>query len=173
LTEELRALYENRPDLVRTPARVSFVQLFFKGEDGEERARAVLASLRSTGSDPAGMEGDRLLLGNVFSDEEEQALTSTFGAAFAKSVLSAEPGRWSGPFASAYGLHLVKVTASTPSKTRPFTEVRERLEREWQELQQRAARDQLYAALLRKYEVVVDPEVRRLLPQHLLKQASQ
>src|SRR5215217_5924997 len=37
---ELRGLYETQPDLVRTPARVSFTQVFFRRGDGDGRAQA-------------------------------------------------------------------------------------------------------------------------------------
>ena len=41
---ELRVLYDAHPDLVRTPARVSFTQVFFRREQGDGRARATLAA---------------------------------------------------------------------------------------------------------------------------------
>ena len=56
-------------------------------------------------------QGDRLLLGDTFADQDEQALTDLFGAPFAQAVLALPAGRWSGPIKSGYGLHLVKVTA--------------------------------------------------------------
>jgi hypothetical protein len=169
--EDLRDLYKGRPDLVQTPARVSFVQVFFKGANVDERARAVLAKLPSSVSDPS-EEGDRFLLGHVFADQDEQALAGAFGPAFARAVFSADPGRWFGPFESPFGHHLVRVTAAAAPETRPFEEVRERLAQEWQVLHQRAARERLYAALARKYEVAADPEVRPLLPRHLPQQVS-
>jgi hypothetical protein len=49
---ELRVLYGMRLDLVRTPARVSFTQVFFRREDGDGRARASLVAL-SDGADAA------------------------------------------------------------------------------------------------------------------------
>lgn len=168
---ELIDLYEARPDLVRTPARVSFVQIFFKGEQGPDRARTVLASLSEASSKPD-EKGDRFLLGDAFADEDEASLTNRFGASFARAVLAAEPGRWSGPIASAYGLHLVKITGSTPSHLLPFETVRERLVQEWQFRRQEAAKEQLYAGLLRKYEIVADPGVRALLQPVLEKSGA-
>jgi len=70
---ELRALYETRPDLVRTPPRVSFTQVFFRREHGDDRARATLATL-SEGSAGPEEQGDGLLLGENFADQDEQAL---------------------------------------------------------------------------------------------------
>jgi len=156
---ELRGLYETRLDLVRTPARVSFTQVFFRREDGDGRARASLAALSDAVATPA-EEGDRLLLGDTFADQDEPALTNLFGAAFAQAVLTLPAGRWSGPIESGYGLHLVKVTAVSPPQARPFAEVRERLAEEWRRERQETAQTQLLQGLMRKYQVVVDPSVR-------------
>src|SRR5829696_3340212 len=79
---ELRALYETRPDLVRTPARASFSQIFFHREQGGDRARTSLAALSDAAVLPA-EHGDRFLLGDTFADQDEQALANLFGAAFA------------------------------------------------------------------------------------------
>jgi parvulin-like peptidyl-prolyl cis-trans isomerase-like protein len=156
---ELRGLYETRLDLVRTPARVSFTQVFFRREDGDGRARASLVALSDAVATPA-EAGDRLLLGDTFADQDEPALTNLFGAAFAQAVLTLPAGRWSGPIESGYGLHLVKVTAVSPPQARPFAEVRERLAEEWRRERQETAQTQLLQGLMRKYQVVVDPSVR-------------
>ncbi|MFL5158393.1 MAG: peptidyl-prolyl cis-trans isomerase [Microvirga sp.] len=155
---ELRVLYETRLDLVRTPAQVSFTQVFFRREDGDGRARASLAALSDDAI--ASEQGDRLLLGDTFADQDELALTNLFGAAFAQAVLALPAGRWSGPIESGYGLHLVKVTAVSPPQARPFAEVHERLAEEWRRERQETAQAQLLQGLMRKHQVVVDPSVR-------------
>ena len=91
-------------------------------------------------------QGDRLLLGDTFADQDEQALANLFGAAFAQAVLALPAGRWSGPIESGYGLHLVKVTAVSPPQARPFAEVRERLAEEWRRERQETAQAQLFEA---------------------------
>lgn len=159
---DLRALYERRPDIVRTPPRVSFTQVFFRREDGDDRARAILAAL-SDGSAVAEEQGDRLLLGDTLTDQDAQALTNLFGSAFARTVFDLPVGQWSGPVESSYGLHLVKVTAVSPPQTRPFAEVRERLLEEWRRERQEAAQAELLQGLVRKYRVTADPAVRPFL----------
>jgi hypothetical protein len=159
---ELHALYEARPELVRTLPRVSFTQVFFRREQGDDRARATLAAL-SKGSAVPEEQGDSILLGDSFADQDEQALGNLFGPTFARTVFDRPLGRWSGPVESSYGLHLVKVTAVSPSETRPFAEVRERLAEEWRRERQEAAQAQLLQGLLQKYRVTVDPAVRPFL----------
>jgi hypothetical protein len=156
---ELRALHETRWDLVRTPARVSFTQVFFRGEQGGDRARAILTVLSDNAETPE-EQGDRLLLGDTFTEQDEQALTSLFGASFAQAVANLPVGRWSGPIGSSYGLHLVRITGVSPAQALPFHEVRERLAEEWRRERQEAAQARLVEDLFRKYRVVVDPAVR-------------
>jgi PPIC-type PPIASE domain len=159
---ELRALYGTRPDLIHTPARVSFSQVFFRREHGDERARTSLAALSSAAALPV-EHGDRLLLGDTFADQDEQTLANVFGADFARSVMTLPVGHWSGPVGSGYGMHLIKVTEALPSRARPFAEVRENLAQEWRRERQETANAQLYEGLLRKYRLVADPAVRPLL----------
>lgn len=159
---DLRSLYEKRPDLVRTPQRVSFTQVFFRREGGETRARATHTAL-SDGSAIAEEQGDRFLLGDTFADQDAQALTNLFGLSFARTILDLPVGQWSGPVESSYGLHLVKVTAVSPPQPRPFVETRERLVEEWRRERQEAANTQLLHALVRKYRVTVEPTVRPFL----------
>jgi hypothetical protein len=159
---ELRTLYEMRPDLVRRPARVSFTQVFFRSGHGDGRARASLAALSDAAVAPDG-QGDRLLLGDTFADQDEQALTTLFGASFARTVLTLPVGRWSGPIESAYGLHLVKVTEALPASALPFDEVRPRLAEEWRRERQDTANAEFTKGLLRKYRLNIDPALRPFL----------
>ncbi len=159
---DLRTLYATRPELASTPLRVSFTQVFFRRELGDDRARATLAGL-SGGSVVPEEQGDSLLLGDTFADQDEQAIANLFGSSFSRAVLGLPVGRWSGPIESSYGLHLVKVTAVSPPQTRPFAEIRERLAEEWRRERQEAAQEQFLQSLMKKYRVVVDPAVRPFL----------
>jgi hypothetical protein len=157
--QDLLALYETRSDLVSAPAQVSFTQVFFRGEHGDGRARATLAAL-SGGSTEAREAGDRLLIGDSLTKQDERALSGLFGPAFAKAVFAQPVGRWSGPLESGYGLHLVKVTELLPALRRPFAESRERLAAEWRRERQEAASRRLLQELVRKYRVAADPALR-------------
>lgn len=157
--QDLRALYEARPEIVSNPAQISFMQVFFQREQGDDRARATLAAL-SDGSADAREAGDRLLIGDSLANQDERALASLFGPAFARTVFAQPVGRWSGPLASTYGLHLVHVTEISPAQRRSFDECRERLAAEWRRERQEAASRRLLHDLVRKYRVAADPALR-------------
>jgi hypothetical protein len=157
--QELLALYEARPELVSAPGQISFTQVFFQREQSDGRISATLAAL-SDGSTEVRESGDRLLIGDSLTKQDERGLSGLFGAAFAKAVFSQPVGSWSGPLESAYGLHLVKVTEVSPALRRPFAESRERLAAEWRRERQEAASGRLLKELMRKYRIVADPALR-------------
>ena len=106
-------------------------------------------------------EGDRLLLGDTFADQDEQALTNLFGAAFAQAVL-ALPGR------TLVGPDRVRLRAASGEghgRCRRLRRVRlPRSASAWRRngaaSGRRRPRRSSFEGLMRKYQVVVDPAVR-------------
>jgi hypothetical protein len=165
--DDLRRFYEARPERFRSEARVSFTHVYFspaRRRDVVADASNALIELREAGgTERAPSMGDRLLLEPVFHDETEQTLATMFGRDFAAAVLRLEPGTWSGPVRSGYGLHLVRVSSLQHSIARPFAEVRAQVLEEWRREQESAASTQYFAQLRKKYDVVLDESVKPLL----------
>ena len=90
-------------------------------------------------------------------------MSGQFGKEFARAVFALPPGAWQGPIESAYGWHLVRVSASEPAKRREFAEVKTQVLRDWRDQRQREDSEKYYAALLKKYDVVVDESVKSLV----------
>jgi hypothetical protein len=141
---ELRAYFEAQaPELLR-PARLRLTQIFFTEPHADAAARA-LDGLTSRGLDPAaalgsgsapgpgeaaGPEeglGDPFLHASAQPPQSEQELARRFGAEFAHAVFGLETGRWWGPVASAYGVHLVWIHERSAPELPPFEEVRAKL----------------------------------------------
>lgn len=55
-------------------------------------------------------QGAALLPGAHVVAQTEADLARTFGAEFARAVMQAPAGQWAGPFGSAYGIHVVRVS---------------------------------------------------------------
>ena len=146
----LRTLYAAEGARYVTPARVSFTQGFFRTATRAEQGLAELVR------DANAEVGDRTLLDSDYVRVDERTVASVFGAEFAAQVLALEPGAWQGPIASAYGFHLVRVGARESSAARPFEDVREQVLEEWRYLERAKAEERFFAALLDKYELVVD-----------------
>lgn len=155
--DALRRLYDNDRMRYRTPTRISFTQVYFKTET------AAVQGLRDLGTHDAAALGEPSLLERDFERADEQTVTSLFGDAFAAGVFAMDPGKWEGPVASAYGLHLVRVRERETARPRPFEEVRLQVLEEWYRARQDEANEELFAGLLAKYDVVVDEGVKPLL----------
>jgi len=132
--QELRSYYQRQLATWTRPATFEIAHVFFsrarRGAAAESDARAELARLRAArvGADPGSARGAPFLLGEALPPRSREALAREFGAAFADAVASLEPGAWSGPIPSSYGVHLVWLRARAPAAPEPFEAVRGRVE---------------------------------------------
>jgi len=125
---ELRAHFEATRDRYRSPARVTFHQIFFEQGRAEAAARA-LEALRAADAPPEARPeaADPFLHSAAQPSQSRDELAERFGADFAEAVFAAEPGGWSGPAPSAYGHHLVYVSEREPARALSFETVREKV----------------------------------------------
>jgi len=79
-----------------------------------------------------------------------------FGTGFAEEVESAPFGQWSGPIASSFGAHLVRVTARTPTALPELDRIRRIVAREWENERRTSSRSDSYQKLRSQYTVVIE-----------------
>ena len=157
---ELAAYFEINQVRYRTPARVSFTQLYFKsnrrGMSDAAQARLVLTALRS-GTQATDIEelGDGTLLNHSYRERSEAEIVATFGVDFAEALSRLDIGRWTGPLASDYGLHLVRLDARLAEEIPPLSAIEDQVRNDWAYEQRQGANAALYEALRARYEVVV------------------
>jgi hypothetical protein len=154
---ELRAYLQSHIDKFRTAPLISFRQVFVstrRGDAAEPDARRILSRLVAD-TPGAADKADALLLGETFRRTPLDRIAALFGNDFAGVLAHAVPGEWEGPLRSAYGLHLVLVTAVEPAATPPFEQVRAAVEREWFAERRSAAQAAQYEAVLAGYKVTV------------------
>jgi parvulin-like peptidyl-prolyl isomerase len=154
---ELRRFYSANQARYQAPARVSFSQVFFRNQADAQKGLAQLAE-RSPDElgDPSMLERDH-------AEADAQAVTSQFGDAFNREVFGLDAGPWHGPVASAYGFHLVRVSARQDAQPLPYEAVRAQVLGDWQREEQNRAGQRFFAELLKKYDVVVDDSVKPLV----------
>ncbi|MEI5682079.1 peptidyl-prolyl cis-trans isomerase [Mesorhizobium sp. CGMCC 1.15528] len=166
---ELRRYFEaNAPHFEEGP-QLSFSQIYFNPEsrkDPVKDARLVLAGLSADVNVEEAKLGDRLLLETELAHADRQAVANAFGTEFADALLAVEPGKWTGPLKSGYGMHLVFVSERQTARMPPFEAVRDKVVTEWRrESEQKASQDYL-AQLRQKYGVKVDDSAKaQLEPQ--------
>jgi parvulin-like peptidyl-prolyl isomerase len=155
--DELRRLYDAGHARYQTPTRVSFTQIYFRTETAARQGLEVLAT------HPTADLGDRTLLEREYAEADEHTVASVFGPEFADKVFALAPSQWQGPIESGYGFHLVWIDDVQAARPRPFEEARAQVVDEWRRTQDAKASEQLFAGLLRKYDVVVDESVKPLI----------
>lgn len=158
----LRAYYEAQPDRYARSAQLSFSQILFstdrRGAAAEADAAQALADLQAaTGPEAADLLGDATSLPSGFEKISATEVEAMFGPDFATSLMQLEPGRWFGPIASGYGLHLVWVSERISGGPMAFETVRQRVKDDWVYEQRVAANEAIFSKLLERYEVVVEP----------------
>jgi parvulin-like peptidyl-prolyl isomerase len=162
---DLQQLYEQRRQQPRS-SRISFTHIYFnpfQRSNAAADARAVLAELLNGKAAKDEEVGDRFLLASEFRDENGQSLGAIFGPDFARAVFALQPGVWSGPVDSGFGVHLVKVSAVRAAASRTFADMRPELVEEWRHNQEQVARERYFAELRKKYDIVFDDAVKALL----------
>ncbi len=162
--KDLRGAYDEDKRSFLTPARVSFVQVFFNPQtrrDAAGDAKAALAAL-SIGA-PTGSFGDPSPIDAEVRDDILQNVAGQFGEGFANAVFALRPGAWQGPLVSSFGLHLVRVTEAKPARQLAFSEDEPQVRERWRDEHQRSANEQHYENLMKKYGVVVEERVKPLV----------
>jgi hypothetical protein len=179
--QDLQSWLDRNPEKFRVEPAVAFSQIYFKtGRPGENASTAALKALAQL--DRAGDHSASTDLGDATMLPREMALSSVgevgrvFGDDFARQVAHLQPGHWTGPMQSSYGSHLVRVTERTEGKSRPLSEVREAVQREWQAARSKEVVDSTYGKLRGKYTVVVErppPQAQATLPSGGMANAAQ
>lgn len=143
------------------PAMFSFEQIYLnpqqRGAALEADAAKLLDALQNNKAATETVAGDPILLPRRAEDMDTREITRNLGSGFSQGLLQAPIGKWHGPISSAFGLHLVKVSAVRPPRMPSLTEVRDAVEREWRQAQRQQAEGDFYDALRQKYEVVIAP----------------
>ncbi|MEW6273376.1 MAG: peptidylprolyl isomerase [Thermodesulfobacteriota bacterium] len=161
---DLAAHLARHADEYRLPERISLTHVFLSADlrgarlDGD--ARRALAELRAPGAAPERVTAlsDPFPLGHELRAYSAAQLLGRFGEAFAEQVAALEPGAWSGPLASPYGLHLVRVDRKEPARLASVDEVRPALTRAVLRERARDGFARGVAALRSLYEVRVEDQ---------------
>ncbi len=156
--DELGRFLHDHPDRYRIEPRIAFHQVFVRANasrpQAEEAARRVLGELER-GADPRSL-GDPTLLSPDVPSTARSEIARQFGDRFAAALDAVPPERWSGPVASTFGWHLVRVDERIDGRAPTLDEVREAVRRDWMVAKQQALKDADYARLRQRYTVTVE-----------------
>jgi PPIC-type PPIASE domain len=159
--DELKAWFAQHADEYRIEPRLAFRQVFVsrdrRGAAAEADAAAILKRLAAAGPEArTDSLGDATMLPADLELAPRRDIDRTFGTGFAKQLDAIEPGTWSGPIRSGYGLHLVLVRERVEGGLPAFEAVRPIALREVVAERRKRQLAALYDSLLQKYTVVLE-----------------
>jgi hypothetical protein len=152
---ELEAYLRANEKSFRNEPRIAFEHIYL-GE--KPSAETIERSLNALQSDPAidlAALGERTLLPARLGLSPPDAIDGVFGNDFFERLETIPPGVWSGPVASGYGVHLVRILKTSPGSTPSLDEVRDAVLRDWRAAKALELRELHYAKLRQRYTVEV------------------
>ena len=133
-------------------------QVYINTSGGEEkalaRAKALLKQLQG-GAKADGL-GDPLSLPHRLERASRFEIDRQFGEAFSVALKSLPTGVWSGPVASGFGLHLVRVRSVSSIKQANLADVRKTVENDWRDATRAKREAQAYQTLLDGYQIDIE-----------------
>ena len=172
--EDYFAQHRDRYD---TEPVVSFEQVFFSAERGgdqtaRDRAVSAFAALAAWGEDAAAWrkferaqkgevtrDGDAFAEGREFRSLTRTAANGVVGDTGLSAALFTSPtGQWDGPFKSAYGWHIVRVTDRLPALRAELGAVRARVRADYVADLRERANAEAYRKIASKYRVINDAQ---------------
>lgn len=152
----LQAMLDKNPQAYAADARYSFDQIYLTAQDeAGARARATqMLSAINKGTDWQKL-GDAISLPRRSEQVDRARIAADFGDEFAASLAAIKPGQWAGPFASGFGLHLVRIRAVQASATPKLADVRQKLENDWRAQTVKDREAKAYQALLDSYTIKI------------------
>lgn len=155
---ELQAWLDKYPAKYAPDPVYSLDQVYVGASGGEgvatERARAILRQLQA-GAKPDTL-GDALALPRSLDRVAAFDIDRQYGDEFVDALKALPVGKWSGPVASGFGLHLVRVrSVQLPRKPR-LADVRQAVENDWREATREKRENRAYQALLDGYRIEIE-----------------
>lgn len=165
---ELAAYFEENADRYGEPQRFTLRHVYVspdrRGSDEEalRAAEEVLEQLRAEGNSAAPENtlwrrlGDPFMLRREYGRRTAADLAELFGGVFVESLGTLPIGEWAGPVESAYGYHLVRLSARTDAKPAVFEDVRRRVLEDARRDARDAANREAHERLRERYRVEIE-----------------
>lgn len=158
---ELQAYVAARPARYARAARYRFEQRYFSADRRSPTAlaTAVQAAQAQLAADPAAPVGEAFLFDDPAGSLSQDEIARRYGPEMADAVARAAPGTWTGPVASPYGQHLLRVTTVEPAQAADYAQVRTQAAYAWLAEHAPQRLRAALAPLRARYRVELAPEL--------------
>lgn len=154
----LQTWLDKSPARYATDPVISFDSVYVSASDGGEAAHAkaqgLLARLKA-GSAPSKL-GDPISLPRSMDTASQLSISRQFGDEFAAALAKLPRAEWSGPVASGFGLHLVRINSIDVSRKPTLVEVRQQVENDWRSATKEQRENRAFQALLDSYDIDIE-----------------
>jgi parvulin-like peptidyl-prolyl isomerase len=154
---ELSAYLASDPKRFTQPGIVTFEQVLFDSATASAELSRALAAARR-GADVATL-GRATMLPSRVASMPLDLVARDFGSAFAAQLERLPLNEWTGPVASTFGVHLVRLSARTPPVLPPLDAVRDVVTREWENARRERALAESYKRLREEYDVEIEADL--------------
>lgn len=141
------------------PPTVGFEHVFLsRGRHGDQldaQARSVRAQLDHAPEAYTRL-GDPFPTGALVADANPTQVRREFGPEFAKSLQGIAPGQWTGPIHSSFGLHFVRVIATSAPQAARLQDVREQVRADFQAAQHEERTRAAIENLRQRYRIEIE-----------------
>lgn len=156
---DLLAYLKAHPAAFVRPAVVGFDQIFFDPASSSPEAVGTAKAVLARGANTEAI-GQASMLPRHVDNSSLDLVARDFGDNFAKQVGTAPVGKWVGPLASEFGVHLIRVNSRTAPSLPPLDRVRAAVAREWEnDRRERSSRAE-YRRLRADYDVIIEGKLR-------------
>jgi hypothetical protein len=146
------------PDKFRRPPVLSFEQVYFSGDatvaDIEAWSKAALPELNRGA--PASRFGQPTMLPPAIDSQPLDLIARDFGEEFATKLAALPLDVWQGPVASGFGAHLVRISKRQPAELPALADIRQQVQREWENDRRERNRAESYRAMAANYRIIID-----------------
>jgi len=157
---ELEAYLKSHPEAFAVDPAMSFQQIFLNPQRHaaaiEQTAESILNTLKTNPEIEADTLGDPSLLPAEMPLTSLKSIGHVFGSEFADAIDKEKLGVWTGPIASGFGLHIVRVSERQGGRVPALSEVREPVLREWSNDKRKQLEGERLTTMLSRYEVTVE-----------------
>jgi len=154
---ELQVWLDANADKYQVEATYALNQHYFDPARHGERIESIVAQAQRALAAGRRASGDPTMLPAELAGRATE-IERTFGPEFERALRDLPVGGWQGPVRSAFGLHLVELTARTDSRAATLAEVRPEVARDLMEARAESAQETLYQDLRAKYAVRIESE---------------